>query len=325
LPALQQPFPLGGDSEVEKLLRGLSRFVCYLAQPAPLSHTRTLSQVLHITGRYQGAREGLREVLLKRLTELGGDYLGRDSGTPGLVEGLTFEGQRVSGLRLHGSDTVYRASSMVAATDGAALRRLIPEKRRQRKLTQMLDTLSTSSFLFSVNWVLRADLLPKGMGDLVLLATEDPELNPMLIQAMPTRNVSGKEEPELVTLCAGAFVSTKARELGEDHLAKLAERMGTELLRLIPFASTSRLDASAPYLDAGGIRGSRLMPHPLYSIEGESFLGLTGLPSHGPVRNLFFASREVIPGLGVEGELLAGIQAARQVQLMLHKKKALPR
>jgi phytoene dehydrogenase-like protein len=324
-PALTQPFPFSGDGEVETLLRDLSRFVSFLEKPALLSQTRTVSQILGISGRYQGAREGLRDILCKRLTELGGHFVGRDTTTPTFVESLTFDGQRVSGLRVHGSDADYRASSVIAATDAAALRRLIPEKRRQRKLTEFLDTMSTPAFLFSINWVIRADALPKGMGEMVLMATEDPELTPMLVQVLPARTDAGKEEPGLVTLCAGAFVASSARELGEEHLAKLAERMNTELSRLIPFAQGKRLDASAPYLHAGGMRGSRLMPHPLYAIEGESFLGVTGLPSLGPVKNLYFASREVLPGLGVEGELLAGIQSAQHVQKLLHKRRTLPR
>jgi hypothetical protein len=238
---------------------------------------------------------------------------------------LIFEGRKVTGLKVHGSDTLYRASSIVVATDAGALRRLIPEKRRQRKLTEALDVLSTPFFLFAINWVVREEVLPRGMGELVLLATGEPSLNPMLVQVMPARNEAGKEEPGLVTVCAGAFVPSSARELGEAHLQEVAQQMGNELEQLIPFAGNGLLSRSAPYLDASGIRGSRLLPHPLYRIEGDSFLGLTGLPSQGPLKNLFFASREVIPGLGMEGELLAGIQAARRVQQQLHKRRALPR
>ena len=71
------------------------------------------------------------------------------------------------------------------------------------------------------------------------------------------------------------------------------------------------------------MRGSRLLPHPLYSFETEAFLGVTGLKQRTPAKNLFLAGREVLPGLGLEGELLAGMRAARLVQEMLKKKDPL--
>jgi hypothetical protein len=43
----------------------------------------------------------------------------------------------------------------------------------------------------------------------------------------------------------------------------------------------------------------------------------------GPWKNLFFAGREVIPGLGVEGEFYAGIQAAAHVAALLGRKDVL--
>jgi len=42
-----------------------------------------------------------------------------------------------------------------------------------------------------------------------------------------------------------------------------------------------------------------------------------------PWKNLLFAGREVVPGLGIEGEFYAGIQAAGHVAAMLGAKDAL--
>ena len=42
-------------------------------------------------------------------------------------------------------------------------------------------------------------------------------------------------------------------------------------------------------------------------------------------KNLFLASREVIPGLGLEGEVLAGVRAAKLVQESLKKTDPLKR
>ena len=121
-------------------------------------------------------------------------------------------------------------------------------------------------------------------------------------------------------VCAGAFVPASVRELGEEHMKALARRIDDQLDALMPFTREKRVLSSAPYLDAGEVRGSRLLPHPLYSFEAEAFLGVTGLKQRTPAKNILLAGREVLPGLGLEGEFLAGMRAARLVQEMLKKK-----
>lgn len=51
----------------------------------------------------------------------------------------------------------------------------------------------------------------------------------------------------------------------------------------------------------------------LYRIRGEPSLGVGVLPHSSGIRNLYFASRLTLPGLGVEGEFAAGITAAGMV------------
>jgi hypothetical protein len=168
--------------------------------------------------------------------------------------------------------------------------------------------------------VVPTDALPRGMGELLLVESQDVELRPLLVQVHAARTPGGKEEEGLRVVCAGAFVPTNVRDLGEEHMQVLAQRIDTELDALMPFTQDKRVLRSAPYLDAGGVRGSRLMPHPLYSFEAEAFLGVTGLKQRTPVKNIVLAGREVLPGLGLEGEFFAGMRAARLVQEMLKKK-----
>jgi phytoene dehydrogenase-like protein len=326
-PNLDARLPLAGDDPVARLLLGLAPFVTYLAAPrGPLPQTRTLSQVLKSSTRYPGSREGLRELLCKRLLDLGGDLLWRESAESSIVESLTFEGGKLVGVQILRSENVYRASYLIVSTDSAAVRRLIPDKKSQRKLIALLDLSVVKQFLFSVNWVVSADAIPKGMGDLLLFDTGDLDLEPLLVQLHAPRRVGSKTEDESTrVVTAGVFVPASARDLGEGYLKLLADRIGSHLERLMPFAKDHLLLSSAPYLDAGGVRGARLLPHPLYEIDAEDFLGITGLTQQTPLKNLFLASRETLPGLGLEGEFLAGIRVARLIQETMNKKDPLKR
>jgi phytoene dehydrogenase-like protein len=324
-PGLEQAPALDDAEGPARLLRGLWPFLTWLdAPPSALAQTRPLSQVLRGPSHWPGGREGLRELLLKKLQDLGGDVLTRETSDTWVAESLSFEGRKLVGIQLLKSTQVYKAAAVVAATDAGAIRRLIPEKKRHRGLTELLDQVEIRRLLFTVNWVVPERLLPRGMGELMLLEATD-ELGPVLVQVEPARRPGGAEDPKLRTVCAGAFVPASARELGEEHLVSLKARLERRLEQLIPFARDALEVSSAPYLDASGVRGSRLLPHPLLSVDTEAFAGITGLPPRTPVKNLFLASREVLPGLGFEGELLAGVRAARLVQQALHKTNPLGR
>jgi phytoene dehydrogenase-like protein len=320
-PGLETHPRLSNNTPPGALLRGLLPFLIHLDEPSsPLALTRPLAQGLQSPQRFPGGNDGLRDLLVKRLTELGGDVLTRENSDSYVVEEITFDGARFAGVKLVRSDVVYRASCLVVATDSGVLRRLITDRKRHRGLLEQLDVSSVKSILFAVNWVVPAEALPRGMGELLLIESQDVELRPLLIQVHPARTPGGKEDEGLRVVCAGAFVPTSVRDLGEEHMQVLAQRIDAELDALMPFTQDKRVLRSAPYLDAGGVRGSRLMPHPLYSFEAEAFLGVTGLKQRTAAKNILLAGREVLPGLGLEGEFLAGMRAARLVQEMLKKK-----
>jgi hypothetical protein len=318
-PGLMEAPALEGADAASVLLNKLNPFITHLSETAhPLAKSRALSQVLKSPSRYPGAREAVRELLIHRLTDLGGAVVG---GSPeqSIVERFEFDGSEISGVKLLKSDTLYRSHFTIAATDSGAMRRLVDDKKKFRKLIEQFDEVSTESFLYSVNWVMRPAGIPPAMGELVLMDTGD-DLGTMLIQVDNARSAEGKVEDEsLRVLCAGVFVPAKTRELGEQHLHDLAKRIEAHLEALMPFSRKHLVLSSSPYLNAGGVRGSRLMPHPLYKVSSDTYLGLTGLAQRTAVKNLFLANREVLPGLGLEGELLAGIRAAKLVQDMLRK------
>ncbi len=124
-PGLEAPLSLVSDHRAAALLRELRPFLTYqLEAPTPVAQTRALSQAITTPGRFPNGREGLRELLAKKLQDLGGDALvGEDQGF--VVEHLSFEGSKLVGLQVVQSENIYRGACIVAATDAGALRRLI--------------------------------------------------------------------------------------------------------------------------------------------------------------------------------------------------------
>lgn len=316
-PTLVEPQPLG-DVGAQGLVRALAAFLHHAHGGGPLADSRPLGQLLHGAQIWPGAADGLRAFFVERLRGLGGDVLGADSGA--VVEEITFDGGAAVGVKLVHHDQVYKASCVVAATDAAALRKLVPQKKRHRAVAEALDAPSARRLLFTLNVVLPERALPRGLGELALLSPQDAELGAVLLQVEPARRVGqDKPEPDAKVVCAACFVDANVRELGDDAQRAVAARLRAELDRVMPFALPQAQLESAPWLDAAAVRGGRLALHPHLAFDEPPLLGITGLPTHLPARGLYLASREVLPGLGLEGEVLAGRRVARQIQDALKK------
>jgi hypothetical protein len=86
-------------------------------------------------------------------------------------------------------------------------------------------------------------------------------------------------------------------------------RLDAALAQALPFHERHRLHQFAP------------PPCPwLLAVSGTAPLGLAGLPVRSPWTNAFLANGEVLPALGVEGELYAGLQAAAYIGALLGQK-----
>ncbi|HLT30675.1 MAG TPA: desaturase [Myxococcaceae bacterium] len=326
-PGLETPPALSEASGSERLLSALADFAGYLDEggAGPLSRTRLLSQLGRGGMQLPGGRSGLREQLTRRTAELGGDVLIQASdGSPVLVESLAFDGNRLEGITLLHNDQVYRADMVLAAMDGASLRRLLPEKKRHRKLAQELDTSRVRSFLLTVNWVLPERALPRGLSSLALAAAESSGDRPLLIEVLPAQRIEGGGDPGSCVVSASTRVPANVLELGEAHLGEWIARVEARLDWLMPFSRDHLLARSVPILDAPQLR-TGLLPHPHFSFEEPPILGVAGVRQRTGTKQLLLASREILPGLGVEGELLSGVRAARLVQERLKREPSLRR
>ena len=316
-PALSAELGLGSEG-TQGLARALGRFLHWNANEEGLAGTRAISLALAGLNLWPNGREGLRDFFLDRLAALGGDVLAHDASS--VVESIEFDGSAAVGLKLLKREQLYRADVIVGATDGAALRRLLPDKKRHRALSETLETPAARRLLFSQNVVLPERALPRGLGEVALLASTDPELSPVLLQVTAARKAGAeKPEAEVRVITAAAFVDANARELGEDNLRAIGARLLTQLDQLMPFSLARAVLTSCPYLDSSGVRGSRLMPHPQLAFDEKQFLGVAGLPAQLPGKGFYLASREVLPGLGLEGEVLAARRVAKLIQETLKK------
>lgn len=322
------------DLEGHELVRSLRiavRFLSYLDGPiSPLSEIRLLGGALRGTHRLAAGQGALRELIRRRIVESRGELKG-GPGEPAVVSSIEVGDGRIASVRLAGSPDVFVARAYVLAADAESIRKLLPSEAAASRSARILQQISPRRRLFSVNLVVKLAALPPALGENVL-ALRDPAAgdgidNAVFVQILPARRDGKKGPGELVTdervVCASAFIPAAASS--RDELAAAAASIREAVAEAVPFFERHLVCESAPVLNAPPDlqEGVRLLSQPLYETGIDGALGVTGLPVRAPWKNAFFAGREVVPGLGLEGEFFAGIQAAGHVAAALGRKDVL--
>jgi hypothetical protein len=315
-PALLSPSPLRDTDPAEHLLSRATPFLVYQDDAGPLAVQRSLGQLLSGPQRYPGGLPGLHELLRHRFEELGGTLLPLDALQGAGVQALSVEGGRPVGLDVRGSEATHRATFLLSTLDDVELLPLVPESLRTAK-SAALGPLSATHAVLAVHWVLPTSALPEGLGELIL--SDDAQgLGACLVQVGPARRQEARgDEPGVRLVTAAAVVPADVeRSRVEGHAARVEEA----LERLLPFARAQRLARSVPQLDAPR-RAPGLLLHPLWPKPPKAAWEALGLPPATPWPPLVRAGREVCPGLGLEGELLAALGAVSRVQRATQKGK----
>jgi hypothetical protein len=246
-----------------------------------------------------------------------------------VAEALELDGRRAAALRVAGYRDLYRASVFLVATDAPALRRLLPEVERTGRRARGLDAVRSRRQLVAVNWVVRAGGLPPGLGELALSVAapgaEGPAGGVLLQVGAARRAAGGAPDDAARVLSAAAFFPDAPRGDGAGAAHAAGEQVAAlraALASLLPFLERHVVHESVPALAApSGRRGSRLAVHPLLEVAAPGALGVTGLPVESPWPNVLFAGRDVVPGLGLEGEFHAGLAAAAAAERLLGRRE----
>jgi hypothetical protein len=328
-----RPFEGFQDHELVRSVVTAHRFLTYLdGPPSPLSLVRLLGGAFRGTNRLPGGLGTLREMVRRRIAESRGELRG-GPGEPALASALELEGNRVAAVRLSDSPDAHVARAFVVATDAKRLLALLPPEVREGRAANALRRVRTTRQLLTVNLVVKETALPPALGENVLALREagagDGLENAVFLQVLPARrdlkkgSEKGGPATDTVTdervVCASGFVPAgEARSALEAAATQIREAVADA----IPFFDRHLVAESTPVLAAQD-RTESSSVHPLYASDRQDALGVAGLPVRGPWKNLVFAGREVVPGLGVEGEFYAGIQAAGHVAALLGRKDVL--
>jgi phytoene dehydrogenase-like protein len=305
---LAGPSPLEpvGDTPLAAALVTLARLLGHLdGPPSPLALGRLAGVALAGLYRPVSAGHGIEEGLRRRITEVRGEVLG-SAAEPARIESVGVERGRLSTIRVAGHSDTWLARAFVVAAPLSRLGQLIPAERRSGRAARAIAAARPGHRLAASHLLLRAPARPPGLGDAALLLDAGGAAGSAVLLELsgarrePRRGAAPEAAPDHFT--ASAFLLLPP---GGDEAAARA-RLRSALDEVLPFHQRHLVHRVEPAPAAHGL-----------SFEEGTPLGVGGLPVRSPWKNAFLANGEVLPGLGVEGELFAGLQAAALVGALL--------
>lgn len=313
-----RPFESLDGHPLPAALLALLPFLAHLdGPPAPLALARVLGGALRGLHVADGGEQALRELFRRHGAASTANH-DETAALRGVVESVELGGGGIKGLRLSGSGDLHAARVFILASGAAGFAGLLPQGAPGR-VVAALTRLRATRRILTVNFVVRSAALPPPLGTAALSLLDG---EPLLLQVEPARRQDPSEANAHAgdrVICAAAPVP--AEPWTREAVKAGADRIRSALLLAIPFFDRHVVFESIPTLvGIGDGEPFADAADPIYAPPDGAALGVTGLPVLGPLKNLFLASREVLPGLGLEGEIYAGIEAAAHAATALGHK-----
>jgi len=304
---LQRPLP--DDHPLRALNRLPAAFGADLVELGGASLARISDLHRRGTFRIDGGRQGLRALLLERLKTHSGDV------RPDLYpEAIVVKRGKLAGVRFSGKTDLVGCTHVICGMGADQVAALLDGEKPPKRLAEAA-AIKPAYHRYLLHLVAPIDALPDALG-LLAFAVRDPNGDLDGGNALALHLTDGYGQHAVLS------VEAFARDPSPPSLRALRERVRDHLRALLPFVDGHLLavhsphDGIAPELDEAkdGVTAPPPIPlEPVWSMPGERALGVCGIPHASGVKHLLLASRQVLPGLGLEGELAAGWGAARLV------------
>ena len=308
------------------LLLGPLAFVGHLDDRAPstLHAARLLAPLFHGVMEVRDDPGGLTALLLTA-AERAGVEVRRQT----IVRELSTRGRRLTTLILEGGAAPVTADYFLGNA-AEPLAELLSARSRPRAFLLEEQRAQPTGSLFVVNIVAKQEVIPRGMAKIAFVVNGrrsgregDPADDLLLVRRYNAVRVgSGGElttSPEHVVLCAATPVRTAEVAHTPTRVARLRTQVLEQLERVVPFLEQLTVDVSVVSDTAswdvdsnGGAR--RVDPwrlHPRFEGVTPPRLGVGIRPLRTYFKNLVHCGRDVLPGLGLEGEYATGWSAAQ--------------
>jgi hypothetical protein len=237
------------------------------------------------------------------------------------VEGFNQDGGSINCVYLKKKTKQFFCRYLVLNGNMKKYVNFFPKSLKKNRLMKVLAKLNVKYFWYTVNFVVKATVVPVGMKKNVVYLI-DPYKDKLQenILAIAIGEI-GKDnvEPDQVVIQASLPIGVDTTYTRESYF-NLTKKIYAYLQELIPFFS-EHLIYSYPYLvDSKAYSHDNFKEYieflitsdynQIYTDDINTFLDLFGLDIYLPYKNVLLMGRTVLPSLGIVGELYSGLKLA---------------
>src|SRR5581483_1133453 len=257
------------------------------------------------TFRLDGGRQGLRALLLERLKTHSGEV--RPDPEPQRIE---VKRGKISGVQFAGQNELVGCSHVVCGMGADRVLALLDGEKPPRRL-QEAAAIKPAFWRYLLHLAAPLDALPDALA-LLAFSVRDPNAPLAASNALALHLADGYGQHAVLS------VEALAADPSPEGLATPRDEVRAHLDELLPFVDRHLLLVHSPNDGVPAERIADAAPppiamEPVWNFPAPRALGVCGVPPATGVKHLLLASRQVLPGLGLEGELQAGWGAARLV------------
>jgi phytoene dehydrogenase-like protein len=304
--------PLGPDHPLRALVRLPAAFTSDLSEPGAIAQARLGDLHRRGTFRIDGGRQGLRALLLERLKTHSGEV--RPDLIPTAIE---VKRGRAEAIHFEGKSESVGCGHVLCGLGADAVTAMITGDKPPKRLHEAAQ-IQPGAWRYLLHLVAPLDALPDALGRFAFSLTGPADAPLTNGNALALHLADGYGQHAVLS------VEALATDPSREALVKLRARVRQRLDALFPFVDKHLLlvhsphDGLPPERADGHAAPPPESPEPLWNLGGDRTLGVGGLPHGTGLKNVLLASRQVLPGIGLEGELAAGWGAAR---LILQKER----
>jgi phytoene dehydrogenase-like protein len=204
---------------------------------------------------------------------------------------------------------------LVASTKWEKLRLLLLNDRKFKRMERRLKLVRSAYYPFTLHMGIIEGCIPEKAAIYVAIVIDEnrPVMDDNLVLVeISARDCEGRAPAGKRALSATIFLRESPLVLTNDDLKEVSQVVFCALEKFLPF-----LRENLDFLNIGmSIELSRkcqeLVNHK-YAMQSDSFFGVSSISNKTPHRNVFMAGGMLLAGLGFEGEIISGINAANLV------------
>ena len=297
---------LGADSPWRALFTLPAMFGTDLVAPGLVASARAfgLHRAVH---RLDGGRRALAGMFIERVQHHAGELSTRRP-----TQILTKRG-KVSGVLFDGAREPVGCDELVVALSPERILPLLDGEKPPKALLAESERLRARRYRYHLHLAVPVDALPDPLGRLAF-SVANPAAPLVGANALRLQTTDGYGQHAVLT------VEALTEDPSPAGLSSLRKAIRAHLDRLFPFLDRNLLLVHSPHdglaPEYANLPASQLSTQPmdeLWEDSGDRAFGVAGIGYESGIKNLTLASRQILPGLGLEGELTAGWIAARLV------------